>query len=161
MFLFSFNIDFYTFVHTSYSSEFSYSSRLVYPTNYIYLEYTTVSTPSSESGPPPPLPLASVSPRNLRGRGQGGGGGVHHRVDRVLGFFSSRPNWDPLPPLPLESVSPPPEPMGEGIHSSASVGVECPKSDDWRKSLVLCLLCGVPPRMGLCIISAGQPNTNF
>jgi hypothetical protein len=34
---------------------------------------------------------------------------VHHRVDRVLGFFSSRPNWDyptphrrrVCPPLPL------------------------------------------------------------
>jgi hypothetical protein len=29
-----------------------------------------------------------------------------HRVDRVLGFFSSRPNWGPPPPLPQASVSP-------------------------------------------------------
>ncbi len=31
-----------------------------------------------------------------------------HRVDRALGFFSSRPNWDPPTPwLPQASVSPP------------------------------------------------------
>ncbi len=34
--------------------------------------------------------------------------GVGHRVDRVLGFFSSRPNWDPPPPHQQVSVSPPP-----------------------------------------------------
>jgi hypothetical protein len=32
-------------------------------------------------------------------------GSLTHRVDRVLGLFSSRPNWDP-PRLP-ESVFPP------------------------------------------------------
>ncbi len=31
-----------------------------------------------------------------------------YRVDRVLGFFSSRPNWDPHTPSPAgECVSPP------------------------------------------------------
>ncbi len=32
---------------------------------------------------------------------------VHHRVHRVLGFFSSRPNWDPPTPSPTGVVSPP------------------------------------------------------
>ncbi len=32
---------------------------------------------------------------------------LYQRVDRVLGFFSSRPNWEPLPPHPQASVSPP------------------------------------------------------
>ncbi len=29
-----------------------------------------------------------------------------HRVDRALGFFSNRPNWDPPPPHPQASESP-------------------------------------------------------
>jgi hypothetical protein len=32
---------------------------------------------------------------------------LHHRVDRVLGLFSSRLNWDPPPPHPQTNVSPP------------------------------------------------------
>ncbi len=34
-------------------------------------------------------------------------GGEGHRVDRLLGVFSSRPNWDSPPPPPPASVSPP------------------------------------------------------
>jgi hypothetical protein len=30
----------------------------------------------------------------------------HRRVDRVLSFFSSRPNWDPPPPHALASAYP-------------------------------------------------------
>ncbi len=43
----------------------------------------------------------------------------------VIGFFSSRPNWDPLPPQPQESVSPPPLVGGGGMwaHSPACEGV--------------------------------------
>jgi hypothetical protein len=37
-----------------------------------------------------------------------------HRVDRRLGFFSSRPNWDPPPPHPQANVSPPPLVPGGG-----------------------------------------------
>ncbi len=32
---------------------------------------------------------------------------MSHIVDRVLGFFSNRPNWDPPPPHPQASVFPP------------------------------------------------------
>jgi hypothetical protein len=31
--------------------------------------------------------------------------GLHHRIDRVLGFFSSRPKWDPPLPHPQTSVT--------------------------------------------------------
>jgi hypothetical protein len=54
---------------------------------------------------------------------------VDHRVDRVLGFFSGRPNWDPPPPPPtshpLASVSYPPlVPVEGGVtHSLAGEGV--------------------------------------
>ncbi len=36
----------------------------------------------------------------------------NHRVDRVPGFFSSRPNWDLLHPHPQVSVFPPLVPGG-------------------------------------------------
>jgi hypothetical protein len=45
------------------------------------------------------------------------------------------------PPLSPASVHLPPEPKG-GAHSPAGKGLGSPYSDDWRKSLALCLLCG-------------------
>jgi hypothetical protein len=89
--------------------------------------------------------------------------GPDHRVDRVLGFFScpnrdsptpspasfssSRRNWD-SPTLSLKSeCAPPPGTKGGGgvEHSPAGEGLGRgaggPNSDDWRKSLALCLLC--------------------
>jgi hypothetical protein len=44
------------------------------------------------------------------------------KVDRVLSFFSSRPNWNPPPPHPQASVSPAPLVPG-GTHSHAGGGV--------------------------------------
>jgi hypothetical protein len=32
---------------------------------------------------------------------------LHTAQSSVIGFFSSRPNWDPPPPQPQDSVSPP------------------------------------------------------
>jgi hypothetical protein len=40
---------------------------------------------------------------------------VHDRVDRVLGFFTSRPNWDYPTPSQQTSLSPPP--VGSGGHT--------------------------------------------
>jgi hypothetical protein len=48
--------------------------------------------------------------------------GNFHKVDRVLGFFSSRQNWDPPTPHPQASVSPRPFGSG-GTHSHAGDGV--------------------------------------
>jgi hypothetical protein len=62
---------------------------------------------------------------------------------RVPQCLSSRPTWDLLAPLPQASVSPP-EPKGEATHSPAGKrGWGSPNSDDWRKILALCVLCGV------------------
>ncbi len=46
---------------------------------------------------------------------------VHHRVDRVLSFFSSRPSWDPHP-LTHRRVSPAPRPPGLGGGPSLARG---------------------------------------
>jgi hypothetical protein len=52
-----------------------------------------------------------------------------------------------LPPtLSPASVPLPPEPKGGG--DTLSCGWGSPNSDDWRKSLSLCLLCGVYPPCG-------------
>ncbi len=42
----------------------------------------------------------------------------HHRVDRILSFLSSRPNWVSLTPsLARECVHPPTPPFGSGKHT--------------------------------------------
>ncbi len=47
------------------------------------------------------------------------------------------------PPLSSASVPLPPEPKGGGGHTCVRVrGWGSPNSNDWRKSLALCLLCG-------------------
>jgi hypothetical protein len=50
----------------------------------------------------------------------------------------------PPPLLPLASVPPPPQPKGRGAHLPAGEGWGYPDSDDWIKSLSICLLCGRP-----------------
>jgi hypothetical protein len=40
-----------------------------------------------------------------------------HRVDRVLGFFSSRPDWNPFTPLTRRRVCPPLWFRGKGKHT--------------------------------------------
>jgi hypothetical protein len=60
--------------------------------------------------------------------------------------LSPCPNWDPPPPLLQASAFPPPLPpgtKGRGTHSPTVEGLGGPNSDDWRKSLSLCLLCGL------------------
>jgi hypothetical protein len=67
-------------------------------------------------------------------------GRVMHRVDRVQGFFSSRPNWDPLPPPPQASVPP------LGTHSLAEEGVggfQFGRGDRHCGTLGIYVLCGV------------------
>ncbi len=56
--------------------------------------------------------------------------------------MSPRRNWDSPNPFPASVVAPPPpEPKGGEAHSPAGGGWESLNSDDWRKSLALCLLC--------------------
>jgi hypothetical protein len=54
-------------------------------------------------------------------------------IPRVPQGLSPGPNWDPHP-LSRKQVCPPPEPKIDD-------GGGGPNSDDWRKSLALCLLC--------------------
>jgi hypothetical protein len=64
---------------------------------------------------------------------------VEHRVDRLPGFFSSRPNRDPPPPKPLtrRQVCAPLLFRG-GTHSLAGEGVsEGPNSDEATDTVVL------------------------
>jgi hypothetical protein len=52
-----------------------------------------------------------------------------HRVNRVLGFFSSRPNWDQSPHPPA-SMSPPLVGGGGGAHKLGGEGSGGPNSDE-------------------------------
>ncbi len=60
--------------------------------------------------------------------------GSEHRVDRVLGFFSSRPNWDPpFTPSPAGECVPTPVWFRGGTIG----GVGGPNSDEGTDSVVL------------------------
>ncbi len=48
----------------------------------------------------------------------------------------------PSPPVPQARVPPTPGPKWGGTHSPVCEGVGSSNSDDWRESLVFCLLCG-------------------
>jgi hypothetical protein len=76
--------------------------------------------------------------------------GVGHKLHNIyLEYHSVCPSskWylsPPPPPLPQASVTLPPEPKGVGGNTRLQVkGWGSPNSDDWRKSLAFCLLCGV------------------
>ncbi len=62
----------------------------------------------------------------------------HHSVCPLVGIGT--------PPTPLlQAIVPPPpnQRVGGWAQSPAGGGWGSPDSDDWRKSLVLCLLCGL------------------
>ncbi len=74
-------------------------------------------------------------------------------LPRVPECLTPRQNWDPHPlsrkrpeAKEGETHSPAGEGMGESqfgrLEKKPSEGVGSPNSDDWRKSLALCLLCG-------------------
>jgi hypothetical protein len=56
-----------------------------------------------------------------------------HRVDKVLSFFSSRPNWEPPPPLKHTQAHVPPPPFwfrGEGHIRLRERGWDSSNSDE-------------------------------
>ncbi len=61
---------------------------------------------------------------------------MYHRVDRVLGFFASRPNWDPPYPLTRRRVCTPLW-FREGTHSLVRVGMGGPNSDQGTDNVAL------------------------
>ncbi len=110
------------------------------------------------------LPVCRRSSLYLRELGGGGGGGGGERSiesygPRKLGPLSQSNyiyrvpqcmypcrNWVPQP-LSRKRVCPPPPNQRVGGQTSLRVGGGggwgSPNSDDWRKSLALCLLCGL------------------
>ncbi len=64
-----------------------------------------------------------------------------HKVHICLEYYVPRQNWTSPPPFPQASVYLQPGTKGGGGHSPAGKGVGGPITDDWRKSLALCLLC--------------------
>jgi hypothetical protein len=71
--------------------------------------------------------------------------GRDHRVDRLLSFFSSRPNWN-YPPPPPHTQAPPPLVPGEGG------GVGVPVSDELTDT------CGT---LGINVLSSLSIFSNF
>ncbi len=61
----------------------------------------------------------------------------YHRVDRVLGFFSSRPNWDSPTPSHGGEFPSPPLVKGEGHTRLRERGWGGPSSDEGTDTLVL------------------------
>jgi hypothetical protein len=89
--------------------------------------------------------LRMVLVKSAEGRWKGGNCVLRweHRVDRVLGLFSSRPNWDSHTPSPAgECVFPPIWFRGRGTRSLAGEGVEGPNSDEGTDALGIYVLCG-------------------
>jgi hypothetical protein len=64
---------------------------------------------------------------------------LKHRVDIVLGFFSSRPNWDPHPLTRRRMCLPPSLASGGGTHSLTGEGVGRSKSDERTDTVELYL----------------------
>jgi hypothetical protein len=76
--------------------------------------------------------------------------GLCHRVDRVLGFFSSRWNWDSHTRSPEGECAPPPLVPGGGGHTRLRErGGEGPNSDTgtyptlWYSMYICTVLCGL------------------
>jgi hypothetical protein len=67
---------------------------------------------------------------------------IYTRTYRVSECLFPRPNCDPHAPLHPQASGFPPGTKGRGGHTRLRVtGGGGPNSDDWRKSLSLCLLC--------------------
>jgi hypothetical protein len=87
-----------------------------------------------------------------------------HKVLIYLEYHSTCPLvrfWTPTPSLASECV-PSHGTKGGGTPSPADEGVGSLSSDDWRKSLELCLLCGpgvqCPPKIPCCKMSSRKMN---
>jgi hypothetical protein len=75
-----------------------------------------------------------------------------HRIPRVPQCMSPRPNRDP----PTSS------PKRGGAHSPGGEGVGGPNSDDWRKSLALCLLCAITDlKAEECLKETKKPRQKY
>ncbi len=67
--------------------------------------------------------------------------GDTHRIDRVLGFFSSRPNWDSPTPSPAGECVPPPLVPAEGHTCLRERGSQFGQGDRHCGTLGIIVLC--------------------
>jgi hypothetical protein len=82
--------------------------------------------------------LSSSCPDSHYIRFVSGGNSDHHRVDRVLSFLSSRPNWASPPPHTQASVYPSPlVPRGGGQTRLRERGWGSPNSNEGTDTVVL------------------------
>ncbi len=80
-----------------------------------------------------------------------------HYIPRVPQCLSPRPNWDPPTPSSPSKCVPSPETKG-GRHTLLPLrGWGGFNSDDWRKSLALCLLCDVHVDLGHFDVQTCRP----
>jgi hypothetical protein len=92
------------------------------------------------------LPPLGEGHTRLRDRGVGGsqfGRGDRHCGTRLLGSAPKVNIYRVLSPLAMQRLALPPNLKGDGHTRLRARGWESPNSDDWRKSLALCLLCEV------------------
>ncbi len=88
----------------------------------------------------PPVQDGQLLPHLQKRQGKCQANANKYRVPQCM---SPRRNWDsPTPLCRKRECPPPPEPKGVGDHTRLRArGRGSPNSDDWRKSLALCLLC--------------------
>jgi hypothetical protein len=87
--------------------------------------------------------------------------GVHHRADRVLSFFSSRPNWDTPIPSPAGECVPPFFGSGGRTHSLGreEVGSIVRKTPDTALCSILYSIQYVSTLWGaLCFVFVYTPH---
>ncbi len=85
---------------------------------------------------------------------------VHHKVLKSTTVYVPSLELGLSHPLSCQPVCPSPRNKGRGAqHTRLRVrGWGSPNSDDWRKSLALCLLCGMPTvHLSLCSRNKGTP----
>jgi hypothetical protein len=99
--------------------------------------------------------------RSLIGRGQWGWGTNYIHIKSTTVYVPSLELRLSHPPLSPASVPLPPEPKVGG-HTRVWVrGWGSPNSNDWRKSLALCLICGVGRTRGANSQSGAEIFTIF
>ncbi len=87
-----------------------------------------------------------------------------HRVDRVLSFFSCRPNWDSPTPSPASECAPPMVPGG-GAQSLVREEIEGPNSDEGIDTVVLyiCIYvhCGLIHTLSMTVSRRNRERHNY
>jgi hypothetical protein len=85
---------------------------------------------------PSPGPLGNVRTFNYKNNKL-----LDHKTHIYLEYHSICPLVEIVPPSPASECAPPTESKGGDTLACGERGAGSPNSDDWRESLVICLLC--------------------